>query len=295
MAKKSTKAKLVKSIKKSTKPKESCFVIMPFGGVFDIYYETIYKIAIENSGLTAKRADDLFRPSNIMQDIWNYTNSAKLLIADLSNKNPNVFYELGLAHALSKPAILVTQSMDDVPFDLRGLRIIEYDKNLPNWGTVLTSNIEIAIQETIASPEESIPTAFLDISRTNKTNLTIQEKEVHAIKEDLEQLKREVRSKSVESNYLNYVDTSLLTIPTNVSEFNKPLIPSHKLAIIVGNKPLPRTEAVKRIWEYIKKNDLQDNQNRRMINADKTLKQIFGNADQFSMFELAKHISRHLK
>ena len=101
---------------------------MPFGGWLDDYYETIYRPAIIAAGLEPHRADDLYRPSTIVTDIWSYTRRAKLLLADLTGKNPNVFYELGLAHALAKPVILVAEEMDDIPFDLRALRIIVYDK-----------------------------------------------------------------------------------------------------------------------------------------------------------------------
>ncbi|NLY63781.1 MAG: DNA topoisomerase III [Alcaligenaceae bacterium] len=76
--------------------------------------------------------------------------------------------------------------------------------------------------------------------------------------------------------------------------FMKPLTPSSELAAIVGSTPLPRTEVTKKIWEYIKKHDLQDPQNRRNINADDKLRPIFGK-DQVSMFEMTKLVSTHLK
>jgi chromatin remodeling complex protein RSC6 len=76
--------------------------------------------------------------------------------------------------------------------------------------------------------------------------------------------------------------------------FMAPLTPSATLGEVVGNKPLPRTEVVKKIWDYIKKNGLQDKKNRRMINADAKLKPIFGK-DQISMFELAKVVNKHVK
>src|SRR5215218_8380447 len=69
--------------------------------------------------------------------------------------------------------------------------------------------------------------------------------------------------------------------------FMAPLTPSDTLAAVIGNKPLPRTEVVKKIWEYIKKNNLQDKTNKRNINADDKLRPLFGK-DQISMFELAK-------
>jgi chromatin remodeling complex protein RSC6 len=76
--------------------------------------------------------------------------------------------------------------------------------------------------------------------------------------------------------------------------FMAPLTPSATLAEVVGAKPMPRTEVVKKIWDYIKKNNLQDAKNRRMINADAKLKPIFGK-DQISMFELAKIVNKHVK
>ena len=77
--------------------------------------------------------------------------------------------------------------------------------------------------------------------------------------------------------------------------FMAPLSPSPALSEVVGSKALPRTEIVKKIWDYIKKNKLQDKKNRRMINADAKLKPVFGNKEQISMFELAKIVSKHVK
>jgi chromatin remodeling complex protein RSC6 len=76
--------------------------------------------------------------------------------------------------------------------------------------------------------------------------------------------------------------------------FMKPMTPSAMLAAVVGAMPLPRTEVVKKIWEYIKKNKLQDAINKRMINADEKLRAIFGKA-QVSMFEMTKILNKHLK
>jgi chromatin remodeling complex protein RSC6 len=77
--------------------------------------------------------------------------------------------------------------------------------------------------------------------------------------------------------------------------FMTPLSPSATLAEVIGNKPLPRTEIVKKIWDYIKKNNLQDKKNKRMINADAKLKAVFGGKDQVSMFDLAKIVSKNVK
>ena len=76
--------------------------------------------------------------------------------------------------------------------------------------------------------------------------------------------------------------------------FMAPLTPSSQLAEVIGSKPMPRTEVIKKIWEHIKRNNLQDSKNRRMINADAKLKPVFGK-DQISMFELAKVVNKHVK
>jgi chromatin remodeling complex protein RSC6 len=76
--------------------------------------------------------------------------------------------------------------------------------------------------------------------------------------------------------------------------FMAPLTPSAQLSEVIGNKPTPRTEIIKKIWDYIKKNNLQDKKNRRMINADAKLRPLFGK-DQISMFDLAKIVSQNVK
>jgi upstream activation factor subunit UAF30 len=77
--------------------------------------------------------------------------------------------------------------------------------------------------------------------------------------------------------------------------FMAPLTPSAALAEVIGTKAIPRTEIIKKIWDYIKKNKLQDSKNRRMINADAKLKTVFAGKGQVSMFELAKIVSKHVK
>lgn len=77
--------------------------------------------------------------------------------------------------------------------------------------------------------------------------------------------------------------------------FMKPVTPSETLAQVVGTEPMPRTEVTKKVWEYIKKHDLQDSANRRMINADAKLEAVFDGKKQVSMFEMTKLISNHLK
>lgn len=179
-------------------PKDICFVIMPFGGWLDDYYKAIYKPAIEAVGLDPHRADDLFRPSTIVNDIWTYTRRAKLLVADLTGKNPNVFYELGIAHALAKPVVMIAESMEDIPFDLRALRIIIYDKNAPEWGALLRSKIESAITEVLQAPVAAVLPAFLEVKASSeKPEVTVRERDLIAIRQELDLVKRELRTREI--------------------------------------------------------------------------------------------------
>ena len=77
--------------------------------------------------------------------------------------------------------------------------------------------------------------------------------------------------------------------------FMKPVMPDAKLAEVVGSKGLPRTELTKKLWQYIKKNGMQDKKNRRMINADAARLAVFGGKKQVSMFEMTKLVSKHVK
>jgi upstream activation factor subunit UAF30 len=77
--------------------------------------------------------------------------------------------------------------------------------------------------------------------------------------------------------------------------FMKPMMPSSSLAAVVGGSPMPRTEVTKKLWVYIKRNGLQDSVNRRMINADDNLRQVFGGRRQVSMFEMTKLVNAHLR
>ena len=77
--------------------------------------------------------------------------------------------------------------------------------------------------------------------------------------------------------------------------FMAPVTPDSALAAVVGDKPMPRTEITKRLWAYIKKNGLQDAKNRRMINADASLKAVFGGKSSVNMFEMTKLVNKHLK
>lgn len=102
------------------------FVLMPFiEELRPVYTDHIRKVA-KSLNLKTARADDFFTTDSIRLDIWTAICACPLIIADCTDRNPNVFYEIGLAHTIGKRVILITQNNDDVPFDLRHLRFIEY-------------------------------------------------------------------------------------------------------------------------------------------------------------------------
>jgi len=112
-------------------PWPEIFVLMPFATELKpIYEDHIKKVAAEIQ-LSSGRADDFFLNGSVITDIWSAINAAKIVIADCTGRNPNVFYEIGVAHAIGKDTILISKSIEDVPFDLRHLRVIIYEYTPP--------------------------------------------------------------------------------------------------------------------------------------------------------------------
>jgi hypothetical protein len=107
------------------------FVLMPFARELRRVYDGPIKRACRRLRLSVERADDIFSASEIIDDVWNAIANALIIIADCSGKNPNVFYELGVAHTLGKQVILLAQSDDDVPSDIRHIRYIRYRLTAP--------------------------------------------------------------------------------------------------------------------------------------------------------------------
>jgi hypothetical protein len=103
-----------------------CFVLMPFTKPFKLLYTKVIKPVVTKCGLKCRKADDIFGPKPIMHDVWRHINMARIIIADLTGRNTNVFYEVGIAHTLAKRVILLTQSEEDVPFDIKHIRHIAY-------------------------------------------------------------------------------------------------------------------------------------------------------------------------
>ena len=149
----------LKRLEKAAKPAstDTCFVMMPFAEPIGGYYSTVYEPAVIKAGLKPVRADDeIFATGKIMDQVWAGINAAKVLVAELTTRNPNVFYELGLAHALQKPVVLVSRTEQDVPFDLHHIRVIYYDVNDPFWGEKLINKIAENVLSALSNPGEAV-------------------------------------------------------------------------------------------------------------------------------------------
>lgn len=119
-------------------------VMMPFSTEFNSIYSVIQD-AISSTGFSCVRADDIWEHHTIIQDIVNIIAKSKVVICDCSRKNPNVFYEAGIAHAIGKEVILIAQSEHDIPFDLRHLRYIHYLPNIEGLRE-LSSSLQVKLR-----------------------------------------------------------------------------------------------------------------------------------------------------
>lgn len=120
-----------------------CFVVMPFADQFFLQYEEAILPALQSAGLRGVHAGEIFGTREIMEDIWESICVSRLVIADVTGRNANVFYELGIAHTLGKPCIVITQNQQDVPFDITARRYIHYD---PGKMVALRTRLEKTIK-----------------------------------------------------------------------------------------------------------------------------------------------------
>lgn len=125
---------------------DSVFIIMPFTESWsNDVWEQVIKPAVKEVNMTAVRADDLYG-SNIMEDVWQGILKSSVIICDTTGRNPNVFYELGIAHTIGKKVILLTQKIEDIPFDLQAYRHIKYEVSI-SGGNQLKEDIKKHITE----------------------------------------------------------------------------------------------------------------------------------------------------
>lgn len=122
--------------------------MMPFEMSFNAVYEAL-KEASRLAGLRCRRVDDIWENPAVIQDVVSLIDKSRVIIGDCTNRNPNVFYEIGIAHTLGREVILITQNESDVPFDLRHLRYIKYLNNqegLAKLSELLRARLEIITQ-----------------------------------------------------------------------------------------------------------------------------------------------------
>ncbi|MEV6226930.1 hypothetical protein AB0L88_03430 [Saccharopolyspora shandongensis] len=108
-----------------------CFFLSPFEDPFDTIYKEHVAPTLDKVGISVERGDEIFSVDVIIEDIWKAINSAAIIVADVTGKNPNVMYEIGMAHTVGKPVLMISQSIEDVPFDLRHRRCIVYEYTPP--------------------------------------------------------------------------------------------------------------------------------------------------------------------
>jgi len=152
----------------------SCFVVMPFASTYNTEYERIIRPAVETVELACVRANEIYSKPQITADIWKSLRSARIVIAELTGRNSNVLYEVGLAHALGKPVIIITRNEDDVPFDLKALRYLYYNIDDPFWGENLRNALTEMLQKLLK--ENEYGTVFENIRSVGK--IEYEEKEI---------------------------------------------------------------------------------------------------------------------
>src|SRR5205085_8029616 len=133
--------------KKNTSPKPFVFVLMPFDKKFNDIYKYGIKGAAEDVDAYAERIDEQIFKEGILDRVFNQINKADVIVADMTGRNPNVFYEVGYAHALGKIVLLLTQQGDDIPFDLKHHQHIVYGGSIEVLKSQLISRIAWAINE----------------------------------------------------------------------------------------------------------------------------------------------------
>ncbi len=146
---------------KSTAPKPFIFVLMPFDEKFKDIYTFGIKGAADDVGTDAGRVDEQIFTEGILDRIFDQISKADVIVADMTERNPNVFYEVGYAHALGKIVLLLTQNADDIPFDLKHRQHIVYAGKIEILRNILTKKLIWAISESKKQERKDISERFL--------------------------------------------------------------------------------------------------------------------------------------
>lgn len=217
-------------MKKENKEEIECFVIMPISnqhdyddGHFTLVYEDIIKPAIEANNMKAIRADETKNTNLIQLDILKRIIETPIAICDMSSKNPNVFYELGMRQAFDMPTVLIKDDDTNAPFDISGLRFITYNKDMKHRDVKnAVEELTNCIQETYSKKDDkseinslirlmelTTPASFNSIDITESEKLErLQEIELHDIKSEIQKLYK------IQESYVGIL-ASLLTKESN--------------------------------------------------------------------------------
>lgn len=120
------------------------FFACPFADPFNSIYFNFIAPSVQSCQWTIERADDYFSAGPVLEQVWERINESSFVLADLTGQNPNVMYEIGIAHTVGRPVMLITQNVEDIPFDLRHLRYVHYRNDAEGLST-LTKMIQSAL------------------------------------------------------------------------------------------------------------------------------------------------------
>jgi nucleoside 2-deoxyribosyltransferase len=180
-----------------------CFVLMPFRGDLEDLYHLIIQPTLTRLGYTVQRADSIASAGNIIRDILQNIVEADLIIAEVTGRNPNVFYELAVAHTLGKPTIMLTRDYQDIPFDLKAYRMIVYDISLDKANTLkrdLTRAVQVAEREEVhSSPvRDFLPNVpSLDEISSLRQDVELLQARLETCEEDRQLLEKRLAEQSI--------------------------------------------------------------------------------------------------
>ena len=136
----------------NTRNDPTCFVMTPFKEPFDSLYRKVLAPAIVHGGLKSVRGDEIHGTGLVLAQLWDAIKGATLCVADISEPNANVMYELGLAHAFGKSVVLVTRKIKKTPFDLKTFRLVDYNTAIPGWEVELSNRLVSEIASAVRDP-----------------------------------------------------------------------------------------------------------------------------------------------
>lgn len=152
------------------------FILMPFSSSFDDIFNMFIAETLIEAGYSVFRADDINNSQNILSDIIQSITTSDLIVADLTGANPNVFYELGISHALNRPTIMLTQEISELPFDLRAYRVIPYSTDFVKIRDAKHQLYSLASEALLGKVQFGNPVA--DFSRDITPSIIIQDNEI---------------------------------------------------------------------------------------------------------------------